>query len=430
MIPALRRCAAARLLPLLLLVAVGVVLSRGTPWLGEPSWTAARIAGSVIILGPVVAGLTAMDAARWNEEHLTATLRSLPRAAVARWHVVLANALVGIAALLLVQVAGYAANLAIGVGYVASPVSVALLVLGAAAVLLGSAAVGGLVGLLWGSVLAAPLAAAGLYGLALVALSLDVPALFAIFGGAGGMVGLRANPTAFGALLAFHVLLTVAVLAAYALRDGVVRRRTAGLVLVVGAAGAVAVTAGLVVSDPDQVVVDDRPVTWACAGEGPRVCLPRESPRQLEWLAAEMHELAEPLAAAGASVPGTYRMEVPGQRRDLAEGSFAPLDTGRLTRPEGDPEEVAAYLSTPAPCAAYSDPSGPPPAIVHETREVLRVWLLVRNGLADPADFREAWFGRWIAAPVEEQRPWVRTTYEQLRSCELDRLEPPATSAR
>ncbi|GAB3070050.1 hypothetical protein [Nocardioides zeae] len=429
MIPALRRCAAARLLPLLLVVAAGVVLSRGTPWLGEPSWTVARIAGSVIILGPVVAGLAAMDAARWNEEQLTATLRALPRSAVARWHVVLANAAVGVAVLLVVQAAGYAANVAVGVGYVASPGSALLLVLGGGAVLVGSAAVGALVGLLWGSVLAAPLAAAGLYGLALLALSLDVPALFAVIGGANGMVGLRAATSAFVALVGFHLFLTVAVLAAYTLRDGVVRRRVAGPVLGAGTAGAVAVAAVLVVTDPDQVVIDDRPVAWTCAGTEPRVCLPRESPRQLDWLAAEMHELAEPLVAAGATVPATYRLEVPGQRRDLAEGSFAPLDTGRLTRPAGDPQEVAVYLSTPAPCAAYSDPSGPPPAIVHETREVLRVWLLVRNGLADPADFRTAGFGPWLAAPLEEQESWVRTTYEQLRSCELDRLTPPVAPA-
>lgn len=430
MTAALRGCAAARLLPLLLLVAVGVVLSRGTPWLGEPSWTVIRIAGSVIVLGPVVAGLAAMDAARWNEEHLTATLRSLPRSAVARWHVVLANAAVGIGVLLVVQAVGYVANLAVGVGYVASPGSALLLVLGACAALLGSAAVGALVGLLWGSVLAAPLAAAGLYGLALLALSLDFPSLFAIMGGAGGMVGLRAGTTAFVALVGFHVLLTAAVLAAYALRDGVVRRRPAALLLAAATGGAVAVTTWTVVADPEQVVVDDRPVAWVCAGDQPRVCLPRESPRQLDWLAAEMHDLAEPLAAAGATVPGTYRLEVPGHDRDLAEGSFAPLDTGRLTRPEGEPGDVAAYLSTPAPCAAYSDPAGPPPAVVHETRELLRVWLLVRAGLADPADFGEAWFGPWIAAPVAEQEPWVRTTYEQLRSCDLDRLAPPVLAER
>lgn len=430
MSPALRRCAAARLLPLLVVVVLGVVLSRGAPWLGEPLWTVTAIAGSVVILGPVLAGLTAMDAARWNADDLAALLRSLPRSGVARWHVVLANAAVGVAVLLGAQVVGYVANLVVGVGHVASPVSVLLFVGGAVAVLVGSAAVGGLVGLAWGSILAAPLTAVGLYGLALVGLSLDLPGVFYVDGAPGGMVGLAAGVPAFGGLVLVHLALLVAALAAYARGDGVVRRRRATALLGTAVAGAVAVTAALAVADPEQVVVDDRPVAWDCAGQAPRVCLPRESPRQLAWLAARMDEMAEPLAAVGATVPATYRLEVPGEPLDPDEGSFAPLDTGRLTAPEGRPEDVAAYLSIPAPCAAYFDPAGPPPALVFETQEVLRVWLLVRNGLLDAEDVRDASFGPWMASPVEEQAAWVRATYAHLRSCDLDRLEPPAPVAR
>ncbi|WP_447645098.1 hypothetical protein [Nocardioides zeae] len=216
MSPALRRCAAARLLPLLVVVVLGVVLSRGAPWLGEPLWTVTAIAGSVVILGPVLAGLTAMDAARWNADDLAALLRSLPRSGVARWHVVLANAAVGVAVLLGAQVVGYVANLVVGVGHVASPVSVLLFVGGAVAVLVGSAAVGGLVGLAWGSILAAPLTAVGLYGLALVGLSLDLPGVFYVDGAPGGMVGLAAGVPAFGGLVLVHLALLVAALAAYA----------------------------------------------------------------------------------------------------------------------------------------------------------------------------------------------------------------------
>ncbi|WP_447645100.1 hypothetical protein [Nocardioides zeae] len=65
-----------------------------------------------------------------------------------------------------------------------------------------------------------------------------------------------------------------------------------------------------------------------------------------------------------------------------------------------------------------------------ETQEVLRVWLLVRNGLLDAEDVRDASFGPWMASPVEEQAAWVRATYAHLRSCDLDRLEPPAPVAR
>ncbi|WP_447645099.1 hypothetical protein [Nocardioides zeae] len=94
-------------------------------------------------------------------------------------------------------------------------------------------------------------------------------------------------------------------------------------------------TAALAVADPEQVVVDDRPVAWDCAGQAPRVCLPRESPRQLAWLAARMDEMAEPLAAVGATVPATYRLEVPGSPSTRTRAA------SRLSTPAGSPRPRA-----------------------------------------------------------------------------------------
>lgn len=407
----------AALLELLALLGAGLLptLSRGVDWLG--SWKAALDAGlfSATLVGPLAAGLACATYVRMATSGVEPLLQSGPRPwwpwvrpALAVW---------GLAATAMLIVALAATTAAALAG--ASPFyDTCWVVVPALCVLAAQVSVGVVLGGLGQRVWLAPVSAAVTFALGVLGAVGVTPEIFR----AGGLGVSFAGETFDATTLTLQAGAALGLTAGLLLLSNrrVVARSLAGRL---GVAATVVVGAGAYAVLGDGVHDRYRPLDepqLVCRGEVVTVCMARETTRPLDDLVRRMERLAPALLDLGVELPARYVQPQVAPDGGVSDGSLYLLD--RELSPTVDDELVALSLATPASCPAYRADI-PPPEASFTTRRLLARWLLVQAGLLepDPDDADRA----WLESGPADQRAWVVTTYDQLRSCDLDALRMP-----
>ncbi|MFL6109124.1 MAG: hypothetical protein ACJ72L_19355, partial [Marmoricola sp.] len=193
------------------------------------------------------------------------------------------------------------------------------------------------------------------------------------------------------------------------------QRWSGGLALVGVVAAMVLSHGGLVDLDSRYVAV---PTPLSCRGDQPKVCVAAEAPRALSAAARRMHRLARPLVAAQVRLPDQWTYYW-GQR-EFPVGGVLRMQSSRVLDTRVQDSDVVSSLAMPALCAGFfADPSRELERAL-EVRSLLEQWIGVRNDLGHGfTDAPHAWF----ISP--ESATWVRTTYAQLRRCDLAAVRMP-----
>ncbi|MCL8253294.1 hypothetical protein AERO_18085 [Aeromicrobium fastidiosum] len=413
-----RRSAAFTAVPVLVVAELYAIFSRGTPWWGEWNWSVDWANGATILLGPLVAGCGAFDVSTWRGSRVRGLLRSVPRGALSSVLLTAANAAVGCA----VQLGGLAIvlvmNLLVGAGGLPDLRTVPLALL----VLLASASVGAGVGLALPALFAAPSSVVVVFAGTYLASGGTVPPYLRVGGSTGSLLGLTWNPVLALVVAAGLVLTVVAVAGALVLSDSPVRPRVARLVLALGSAGFAATYVVLSVGPSDRLQRTSAVISYECRGERPRVCLAEQTSRRLEPLAQALHEAARPLRQVGVPLVDRYRQVVPGRALPRDAGPLF-IESEALNR-SPSPVPVAAYLTTPAGCPQYTG-STPPPQALFDAQRLLQQWILLRTGAEPLAAFAAEPGHAWLSRTTAAQADWIRRTYGQLLSCDLDAVALP-----
>lgn len=402
----------ARLLVPGLLLQVGswfAMLVHGTAWRG--SWMSAvdQAAGTVVIAGPVLAALVANEYAARHQNSLPELVapsvhpfRGWYQPVVALWLLAVVN---------LAVVVGEAAVLVLTAGPPVFARPLAILPL-CTLLLAAHALVGLAIGLRLGPRLAGAVAGTVSFGLFLLAVAHLAPASFAFAGATGNLVG-EAYQTS--TLLRLGLVAAVSLLAVAALTVWTERWGQLRIGLSLGCLALAMVLSHDRFADPDQTYHAVQ-VHSICRGTAPQVCVPAEAPRSLPVAARRMHDLARPLQAIGIPLPRRWSYYW-GQDDPPSGGVLGMLSNGVLSGRVRD-EDLMWSLTKPAPCTRYLGGSEPVPSL--DARDLLQDWIKVRNGREDTfTDTPHAWFG----SPGSEE--WVRTTYAQLRRCDLGAVRLP-----
>ena len=404
-------------LELVALVAVGVVpvLSHGTDWLG--SWKMALDAGtfSLTLIGPVAAGLACTTYVRLATSGVEPLVRTGPhpwwswlRPALSVWSLAaVAMLAITLAVTTAAQVAG------------AAPYYDTLwVVLPSLCVLAAQVGVGVLLGGAGRRAWLAPVAAAATFGLGVLGAVGVTPEIFRT----GGLGVSYAGETFDASTLTLQAGAAVGIATSALLLSN--RAVVAGsptslvvvaLLLLEGALCYLVLGQGA--HDRYRAVPHPQLV---CRGDLVRVCMARETTRPLDDLVRRMERQARALSDLGLELPPRYVQPQVDRDRSETDGGLYLLD--EELDPTVSDEVAAASLATPAHCAAYSA-DVPPPEASFDARHLLARWLLVRAGLLEPDDDDSD--REWLGSGLDAQRPWVTSTYEQLRACDLDALRLP-----
>jgi hypothetical protein len=243
----------------------------------------------------------------------------------------------------------------------------------------------------------------------------------------GGVTGTLAGLTwDWQVLLAQLAVLLFGTLLLVALAMPPPDRRTSPSVAATGLGAVGAVVAWSVLNATgDERFVASAERADACAGSAPVVCLPPSHMRALAGAARAMHEMSRPLVEARARLPRVWARSMPYQQHPRDVGVFY----GGIG-PDISPEDAVDSLLTPAPCRQYRTGEGLRRRGLFEAKGALSAWILIRSGHgSSPNVYRTPRLNRWLETPLEDQQAWVRTTYQQLRSCDLGAVQPPWTDA-
>jgi hypothetical protein len=418
-----RRSSTFGFVPVIVVVQAFCLLQRGTPWLGEWAWTVDWAAGVTVLTAPLLAGCAAFEVLRWRAVPTVSLLRQTPRGpfagVVCATSVWVIGATVHVAATVAVLVATIAAG--------ARPdLSAAFALVLPIAVLAAAAAIGAAVATVWRSLLCVPLAAALVFGVTAFPADLMLPDVFKVGGTTGSLVGLTwdvrqqaVTLAVLGAVTLFAIVLTQA-------RDTI---RSGPRSRAAVAASFVVLVASVVVADlapSSRLIASDAPIRYDCERSATAsVCLASQTSRQLHWLAGQIFEQSEPLAAIGVRLPRRHQQLVP--YRHLPEG-VAPilLESDTINARRGDVRRIPDMLVRPALCEADTA-EVPPPDEVFVARSAIAAWLSIQNGLADAGDYRGEVFDRWLDRDRAEQESWIKTTYAQLAACRYGEIGLPDT---
>lgn len=385
------------------------MFASNTDWLG--SWRQAidRGAGTVVITGPLLSGLVAGSYASLRRT----TVRDLVIVSARRWQGWFGPAI----RLWVAAVVSLCALLAVvtvraQILDVPTPARQFLIVPVAVLVLGVHTLIGLTIGLRASPRVAALLAAGISFGLFLVSHSHLAPPSFTTGGVTGSMYGEQYRVGSVIALCVFAVA-SAAVLAPWVgWSERLVRVRW-GVTVV-----AVACIVGLAQKTwPDiEARLEAGPVAFRCEQAVLEICLVRERPSDdFKDIATRLDALAEPLRAIGVEVPTRWKYGLYGQPVDLDRGVLFLSGDGELGG-RVDDDDLLRSLVEPADCARH--PGGTEPASVYGSRALIQGWLATRNGLPAMLTFRPTY-------PTEKAEAWVRTTYDQLRRCDLDAIRRP-----
>ncbi|WGL50443.1 hypothetical protein P5P86_10735 [Nocardioides sp. BP30] len=385
------------------------ILSSTRDWVG--SWKMAYdwVAGSLLVVGPVAAGITAFSYARLKDSSAVTLVRSSSRAAAWAFPALRIWLAYGASTALL---ALEMTLLALARGVPVAPVQL-INVPFLAALSLGQVLAGASLGLVlhevWAGVLAvgAAFLASVLAGIGLL------PPIFVPGSTTGTLVGQTYRPAAM-ALLAVSAAGLCVVLGAAVSRSFGSRRRWLASAVAVAGLGAFAV--GYTPHLDLDGRLQDATVRYECRGHDPALCVASDTPLTADEGAAALRRLARPLVAVGVPLPDRWVQLLPGSREDRRDGVFTFTNnanaTGRLRV-----DDVVHSLAMPAGCVfGASEPEGS-----IDARGLLATWIALRNHVDVAVDRRTK---AWVDSP--DSLAWVRTTYAELRACALTRLSLPA----
>lgn len=258
---------------------------------------------------------------------------------------------------------------------------------------------------------AAVLAAFFSFGLFLLAVNHLAPPSFVTGGVTGPMYGEQYRLGSILLLCGFAVASAVAVLPWVTGSRQLWRRRAT----VSGVAG-LALVALAQQSWPDlESRLESAAVSYQCGGSAPVICMVRDRPNgDLVETSRRMGAFADPLGRAGAVLPERWQQDVNNRPVDGAGRLSLSVPTELGERPTD--QELVRSLTMPAGCPAFADSTEPEQSFY--ARNLLTTWIGFRNGLGDTRKARP-----WFSSAASER--WVRTTYSQLRRCDLDAVHRP-----
>lgn len=396
--------------PALLLHAAAwfAMLAHGDQWWGGWAFAVEQAAGSVIIVGPLLAGLTANAYARGRETSVP--LLVVPSAhpfhgwyapAASLWLLATAN---------LVLLVGEAAILVTLAGPPLQPWP--LLVLPVCALVLAvHALVGMVIGLQLSPRLAGAVAGTVSFGLFILAVADLAPAAFITGGATSDLVGTRYRLPVLLVLGAVALVMVVGVAATSGWQGRWARTR---LVVAIASFAVATVLTRADLGDLDRrfEATDAR---LQCLGSAPEVCIPADVPRVLPAASRGMRRLAGPLRLAGVDLPERW-VVFWGQRPEREVGQLS-LSSGVEFGTRVADADLIRSLTMPATCASGSGATQKS----SDVRLLLEHWIAFRNGLGrGDTNVPAAWFAS------EASEEWVRSTYATLRRCDLEALRFPA----
>ncbi|MDR0483125.1 MAG: hypothetical protein LBH13_08245 [Cellulomonadaceae bacterium] len=358
-------------------LAIGVM--RGTPYLGEGMWTVRWFALGLWMVWPVIAALSAVDAARLTTpeaRYLVLTARHGQRGytAAAAWAAV-PSAVVHLLVILT----------ALAIGSVAHPRGgwpiIALAILAQLSTFLWFAALGSFIGRLLSPVLAGVVALAASLGLAQVLTNMGLGARggFNPLGDSGASVsqiGLTWNPV--------HLVVQILVLAVTAMvlmmpRPQVVAGKLAPGFGTLAAAGITALALiALPALIPGESLLAVPVAPSACSGERPTICVFPEHERLAGPLVDDVRRLMDAADAHGYTSLIPERVEEASHRHIPADGKTL-RSLGFVERETPGMAELIQTLVYPSWCPAVSSEEPPPSEFWLSLDSVVVTWMGLIN---------------------------------------------------
>jgi hypothetical protein len=390
------------------------VVARGAPWKGEWAWTFDWSAGTAILLGPLLAGMAAFEAADSKAFDRHIALPTARRRIVAVVAPLIGPALVVFGAYGLGAVAAVLLSVA---HHPTDRPNPTVLILGLLLLL-----VWGLVGLGLGQVanrsIAGPVAWLG--GLAVTVGSTSLPFAHVVRLGAssGSLAGLELRAPI---VVAFALSYSALALLAFRLAKGG-RGHGLGRLTIPVLSVAVLVSGGWVVRD-DQLYGPATVPRWRCSSGGaiPRVCLLVGNTAQLDAWHRGLGELAHVMTAHGLKPMQTYRQRAPGRSVESGEGVVSA--SARMNQRPPTLTQLADTLATPADCPAFAARLPPTKALDAQHWLAGYVAQLTRPAEGNERDPRVLSWMR--STPFTEQAAWARAAYAKLAACDLTALDSP-----
>lgn len=400
---------------LCLAAGVGFMLLSGVPWLGSWKMALDWASGTAILIGPVAAGLTAWRYSQVAGLGLAGLAAQTSRGSRGWLEPALVTWLVACAVMLVIAVA--ATTLALFHGSVAAPSQGVILLLGWST-LAAQVLVGAFVGARFPGPWAPPVSAVLVFCLGAFSTSSIIPETFDTGGIMGPLVGevyvlpVILAQASIGVGLAALLLLGVRSKAA-----PVGSRVLAVLVVLAVGVGAWSWIGGTA----DQSRLRAVPVPLVCDTDGaPVVCVARETSRPLHAVADALREAAEPLRAAGVTLPARWEPEVGPGRHPVHTGVLTFFDVGE-TSAGANRQAVLFSLASPAPCASLR--SSQPDQTALQAQSVLIRWL---DLAARPDRSDGGTLDTWLV--TDEATTWAARTYADLASCTLADIVLPAAA--
>lgn len=404
-------------LQLVVLIAAGLVpvLSRGADWVG--SWKMALDWGtfSLTLLGPAASGMACAAYVRLTTSGVDRIVLTGPRPSSTWLRPALAVWCLGAAATVLICLGVTAAATVAGArAYPMSYWVIAPTLCVLAAQVAVGVALGGIGRRRW----LVPVAAATTFGLGILT-AIGVISIVFRTGGSGDMAGETFDRATLVLQGGAALGLAAALVAVSNTEVLLVSRLARWSLPALAAAGLVAYLS--LGSDSDDRYVATSDVSYVCQGEGPEVCLAEETTRPLDDLAARVDRQAHVLRQVGVRLPLRFVQLTPAQDADASEGVVSLLGEEALSASVTD-ETAARVLTTPRLCPQYIADVGPPPALF-AARALLERWLLVRSHVEQLDD--DVPPAAWLRLDLDQQAPWVRETYDQLRRCDINHVRLP-----
>lgn len=389
-----------------------MLVSRGSPWRGEWLWTLDWVAGVSILLGPVLAGVTAYEVATFRAFDLGLARPSARRRVLATLVPVLGPLAATVGPFVV------AITIAVGLSWSLHPTDgftpilpilalLCLMVFAAAGALLGqrlpptpAALVAWAVGLMANTVLAGA----------------GVPALLRVGGISGSLAGLTLDASAAAERAVFYSSLTgLAVMLSVPFAGGRLR------LLVAGGLGVVALASGLVLASDGYLYRPDPEADVRCdVAGGATVCM-------LEGNTGQLPQWTRGLATMRARLdlpwlpPRDYRQLRPGALPTQGVGVLA-VNTDRVNVDPPALADLALSLARPSDCPQFAGDTPPTQALT--AQHYLAEWFRAQEHHAGPGSDPEVtdWIRRTGRA---DQERWAQAAYEALAGCDLDAARPP-----
>lgn len=379
-------------------------------WVG--SWPQAidNAVGTVVLVGPLLAGLVAVAYASLRKSSLGDLVVSSARPvrgwadpALRLWLAAVASLVL---AIVLLTVRAFFLD-------VPTPARQFMIVPVGILVLTVHALIGVVVGLHVPPRAAALVAAIASFGLFILATDHLAPPSFITGGVTGSMFGEQYRLGSIAALCVFAALSFVAIVP-WAVPRTSRRRPVRSAISVFALAGVIGLAQ---FTWPDlEARLEPGTVSYRCAGSDPEVCVFADRPsRDLAAISRRLGELSTPLRDIGVRLPAQWRQEHYGTPGEVSAGTLimsVQAETGGRLRDQ----DLVRSLVEPATCPQY--PDGNEPELLFGARVQILNWLSLRNKLGDPTTFPA-----WFSSP--ESEVWVRTTYAQLSNCNFDAVRKP-----